>query len=137
MLYNPVITPEILLQIRRGELEEAWEAGFFDLDSYCPVTAKYEDGLSTADQIEDDLHELSTLYVEDGWMPVSRIEKRLLRRYRGADNDERPQVHAVRKHVCPVTCRSLHCRTTCASDCVRSITVQMLIQSDTGAERLL
>lgn len=141
-MWNPVITPEIALMLKRNEVdsEEALSlAAAHNTLMTNKHRAKWDDALTEeeSDDCATDLAEwLTDWELQFDSRITTGIEKRLRRQgLRTIEDSYRPEVLSISKCLCPLSCHR-QCHTIQASECRHSIKVHALMQSDTGAERI-
>ena len=139
-MWNPVITPEIALMLKRNEINDEEAASLASAHSTLVTrqqSAKWDDNL-TEEETDDCATELADWLtdweLEFDARATTGIEKRLRRQgLRTVEDSWRPEVLSISRSICPTSCHG-PCRNVVASDCRHSIRVNVLMQNDTGAE---
>ena len=143
-MWNPVITPEIALMLKRNEINDEEALSLASAHSTIVTrqhSAKWDDAL-TEEETDDCATELADWLTDSltDWelefdaRATTGIEKRLRRQgLRTVEDSWRPEVLSISRSICPTSCHG-PCRNVVASDCRHSIRVHALMQNDTGAE---
>ena len=155
-MWNPVITPEIALMLKRNEINDEEALSLASAHSTIVTrqhSAKWDDAL-TEEETDDCATELADWLtdweldreldrkldreldreLEFDARATTGIEKRLRRQgLRTVEDSWRPEVLSISRSICPTSCHG-PCRNVVASDCRHSIRVHALMQNDTGAE---